>query len=135
MSSDSRFSTPLTSMFKRSSSAPASHARVGAEEPAVPDNVLAARRHSVCSVPLGNVSRDTSASRRHFDHEARARASRDINAAGNEVATRENTHRLSPLQPALLAFTSAFEADGLAIRPPWADVSDFYPMSRRIYSN
>ncbi|KAI0338069.1 hypothetical protein BDW22DRAFT_1423288 [Trametopsis cervina] len=122
ISSDARFNTPLTSMFKRSSSAPAAYTRIGTEDQPDASHFLAARRHSICSLSSStNNSRDTTASPPVFAHEARPRAVYGVNAPGNVQATRdEAVHQLSPLQPPLLSFasptTNAAEHDSLALR-------------------
>ena len=117
-----RFVTPLTAMFKRSSSAPASYTRTGVEDSTVPSEYLAARRHSVCSVSPANNSRDLTASPPFFSHEVRPRAEYGVNVQGNVAPMRDSTCQLSPLRPPLLSLTTV-DQDKHSVAHAWTDVS------------
>jgi len=134
MSSDVRFTTPLTSMFKRSSSAPASNVRDGTAETFVSDHYLASRRHSVCSVASANTSRDTTASPPVLEHEVRPRADNRDNATGNAASTRDNVYCSSLLQPSPLALTSTLKHGGLGLRSIWTDTSSSGSPEPSLYS-
>lgn len=124
-SSCARFDTPLTAMFKRSSSAPASYAHNSPEDPTILEGYLATRRHSLCSVSSANPSRDTTASPPVFEHEVRARAGYGVSATGNVAATRDNLRQLSPLQPPLLSLATV-DQDGISLRSQWTNVSHWF---------
>ncbi|KAI0090111.1 hypothetical protein BDY19DRAFT_938531 [Irpex rosettiformis] len=134
ISAGARFDTPLTAMFKRSSSAPASYTRLGADDPTVPGDYLAARRHSVCSLDSStNTSRYTTASPPVFEHEVRPRAEYGVNATGNVDAMRDNTSPLSPLRPHLLSLATV-DQGGLSMSHGWNNTSPVGSFEPGLYS-
>jgi hypothetical protein len=117
-SSDTRFCTPLTSMFRRSSSAPATDVRIPVGEIAPPGLPYLGRRESF-SLPFPNDVQRTASLPPLLGHEVATRVERKADAMLNVEAMRSEEHRLTPQQPSSLP----------ALTPPqttnasWSDVS------------
>ena len=103
--SDARFCTPLTSMFRRSSSAPAVHARVPLGE-THPMPYLG-RRESFSAVPSTEAVRTHSAPPYGLGHEVATRVEHKVDAMFNVGNTRDGGYGQAPLQPSSLALLNS----------------------------
>ena len=112
---DSRFCTPLTSMFRRSSSAPASETRVHTGETVVPGVPYLGRRESI-SLPFPSDSHRTASSPPYLGHEVAARVGREADAMLNVGVMRNEEYRLTTQQQPSLTSTGVVNAS-------WNDVS------------
>ena len=116
---DARFCTPLTSMFKRSSSAPAAHARIPlAETHSVP---YLGRRESFSVLPSAEAVRTASAPPYGFTHEIAARGEHKAGAMYNVDNTRAGGYVQTSLQPSSLTILSSPDLSPSS----WDEVSFF----------
>ncbi len=119
---DARFKTPLTSMFKRSSSAPASYTRKYGD--AVSDVRYVGRRDSFSvATPIGTPQLPC-ASPYTSGYESDPRVGHDVSVTCNAAATRgDNTNNLTPFPPMPQAFAQTAEYDCPTPCSQWTDVS------------
>lgn len=116
--SDDRFCTPLTSMFRRSSSAPASHVRVPVGG-TLPSTVPYLGRRDSFSIAASEALRPASASPYGLGHEVETRAERKADAVPNVVPMRFEDYHHASLQPSSDTVASSPEP----YTRPWDDVS------------
>lgn len=121
--SDARFCTPLTSMFRRSSSAPAVHARVPLGE-THPMPYLG-RRESFSVVPSTEAMRTHSAPWYGLSHEVSTRVEHKVDAMFNVGDTRDGGYGQTSLQPSPLSLLTSPD-----LSSSWDEVSAFCRPSR-----
>ena len=134
-----RFGTPLTSMFRRSSSAPATSTRASltASCPS-PGPEVFVRRDSFSGVSSNGYAGSLLASIPPSSERHDARGKHDTGVTTNEANTRkQDVNNLSPAQSPSLSFVSTPEYDASGLSSEWVDVRpDHYaPHYRNFLTN
>ncbi|KAJ3535749.1 hypothetical protein NM688_g6932 [Phlebia brevispora] len=120
---DARFDTPLTSMFKRSSSAPAAPDRPWSAQSLSPSPQIFTRRDSLSAIPPTNFSDSILASSQELHAHSDARVEHDIAVTPNQCTTRgDSVDSLLLCQSPSLSLASSPGYDSPATRPQWFDV-------------
>lgn len=126
---DARFKTPLTSMFKRSSSAPATISRNSLTDSPSPSPQVLGRRESFSAAPSSGFSGTLFASSGAVNGGSDARVDHDASVTANEATTRgDEVDNPSPLlSPSLSSVSSNLEPDSHDTGSQWIEVSRLAP--------